>query len=106
MGRVVRFEFFYQFLCLLAIYKGQLPLPTGDGGRWTNHAISGDSIMVNSINLHNKKHEAEEEQLFQLIKQAGEDARSRKREAMARHINKLQAVISEAVSRKNNSVST
>lgn len=62
--------------------------------------------MVNSINLHNKKHEAEEEQLFQLIKQAGEDARSRKRKAMARHINKLQAVISEAVSRKNNSVST
>ena len=64
--------------------------------------------MVNSINLHNKKHEdeEEEEQLFQLIKQAGEDARSRKREAMARHINKLQAVISEAVSRKNNSVST
>jgi len=62
--------------------------------------------MVNSINLHKKKHEAEEKQLFQLIKQAGEDARSRKREAIARHINKLQAVISEAVSRKNNSVST
>ena len=58
--------------------------------------------MVNSINLHNKKHEAEEEQLFKLIKQAGEDARRRKREAMARHINKLRAVISEAVSRKNN----
>jgi hypothetical protein len=74
--------------------------------RWANHALSGDPIMVNSINLHNKKHEAEEEQLFQLIKQAGEDARSRKREAMARHINKLRAVISEAVSRKNNSVST
>jgi hypothetical protein len=73
---------------------------------WANHAILGDPIMVNSINLHNKKHEAEEKQLFQLIKQAGEDARSRKREAMARHINKLQAVISEAVSRKNNSVST
>ena len=62
--------------------------------------------MVNRVNLHNKKHEAEEEQLFQLIEQAGEDARSRRREAMARHINKLPAVISVAVSRKNNFVST
>jgi len=65
--------------------------------------------MEKSIGLK-KKYEDEdededEEQLFQLIKQAGKDARIRKHEALKQHFNKLQTVIAEAFTRKNNSVS-
>jgi dsDNA-binding SOS-regulon protein len=51
-----------------------------------------------------KKHqESGEEQLAALIKQAGEEARARKREALDLHFKKLRAVIAEGVSRWKNS---
>ena len=59
--------------------------------------------MTKSDNTIAKKKQAEEH-LFQLIKQAGEDARARKQKAMAQHVEKLQGVILEAISRKNNVV--
>ena len=58
--------------------------------------------MSESGNIHTQKHQDEEEHLFQLIKQAGEAARARKKKAMAQHVEKLKLVISEAISRKNN----
>ncbi len=44
--------------------------------------------------------EADEEQLKGLIKQAGDEARARKQEAMNRHVEKLRVVIAEAISRR------
>jgi hypothetical protein len=61
--------------------------------------------MAENGNGPTQKHQDEEEHLFQLIKQAGEAARERKKKAMAQHVEKLQLVISEAISRKNNLVS-
>ncbi len=49
---------------------------------------------------NNKDIEAGEEQLFTLIKQAGEEARLKKREAMEQHFNKLRNIIIEATARK------
>lgn len=45
-------------------------------------------------------HETEEEQLNQLIKQAGEEARSRKKKALALHYKKIKAVVAEGVNRR------
>jgi F0F1-type ATP synthase membrane subunit b/b' len=42
-----------------------------------------------------------EEQLTALIKQAGDEARMKKREIMAQHFNKIQNLIKEAISRKH-----
>ena len=47
-----------------------------------------------------------EEQLTTLIKQAGDDARIKKREIMTQHVNKLRNVIKEAVSHKHSSLPT
>ncbi|MEA2082845.1 MAG: hypothetical protein U9O82_01110 [Thermodesulfobacteriota bacterium] len=50
--------------------------------------------------------EAGEEQLFELIKQAGNEARIRKQEAMARHFDRLRAAIAEGILRKQDSALT
>lgn len=47
-----------------------------------------------------------EDRLTTLIKQAGDEARARKREALAQHFKKLQDVIGEAVSRQQGPTST
>ena len=53
-------------------------------------------------NPMSEKHETGEEQLSQLIKQAGDEARARKKKAMALHYKKLKAVIAEGVARRQN----
>lgn len=50
--------------------------------------------------------EAGEEQLNELIKQAGKEARSRKKEAFARHVKMLHAAVAEGVARRKNSIAT
>ncbi len=57
--------------------------------------------MIKSDNA-NIQERQDEEHLFQLIKQAGEDARVRKQKAMEQHVKKLHDVISKAISRRNN----
>jgi len=42
---------FYQFLCLLAIYKGMFPLPTGDGGRSVDNKIS-QRLHIKNQNIY------------------------------------------------------
>lgn len=54
----------------------------------------------------NKHQEVGEEQLTVLIKQAGDEARARKREALDRHFKKLRAAIAEGVSRRKESIPT
>ncbi len=56
--------------------------------------------MKQEVNLIDKDQETGEDRLTTLIKQAGDEARARKREALAQHFKKLQSVISEAVSRQ------
>jgi len=56
--------------------------------------------MEHGFDPNDRNQEAGEEQLSILIKQAGNDARSRKREALSRHYEKLRAVIIEAKSRQ------
>ena len=51
-----------------------------------------------------KKYEIEEEQLFELIKQAGNEARIRKKEAMAKHRDRLRAAAEEGVLHRRDSV--
>jgi hypothetical protein len=55
---------------------------------------------------NNKHQEVGEEQLTVLIKQAGDEARARKREALDRHFKMLRAVIAEGVSRRKESIPT
>ena len=55
---------------------------------------------------NNKHQEVGEEQLTVLIKQAGDEARLRKREALDRHFKMLRAVIAEGVSRRQESIPT
>lgn len=59
--------------------------------------------MKQGFDLKNKNQETAEERLTALIKQAGDEARARKQKAMAWHLKKLQAVIGEAVSRRQGS---
>lgn len=54
----------------------------------------------------NKHQEVGEEQLTVLIKQAGDEARARKREALDQHFKKLRAAIAEGVSRRKESIPT
>jgi hypothetical protein len=61
--------------------------------------------MKYSSNQEDKNQEAGEEKLAELIKQAGNDARMRKREALSRHFDKLKAVIAEAASHWESSIS-
>ena len=55
---------------------------------------------------NNKHQEVGEEQLTVLIKQAGDEARARKREALEQHFKMLRAVIAEGVSRRKESIPT
>ena len=54
---------------------------------------------------NDKNREAEEKHLTELIKQAGVEARARKKEALTRHFTKIQAVITEALSSRQGSMS-
>ncbi|MFH1146919.1 MAG: hypothetical protein V1736_04355 [Pseudomonadota bacterium] len=56
--------------------------------------------MKQDDDSNDKSQETAEERLSTLIKQAGEEARVRKREALACHFRKLQAVIHEAMSKQ------
>ena len=60
--------------------------------------------MKQNVNSNDKDQETAEERLFLLIQEAGEDARARKRDVMACHFRKLQAVIHEAMSQQQGSV--
>ena len=62
--------------------------------------------MKQGLGTDDKDQETAEKRLTVLIKQAGDEARARKRKAMTRHFNKLQTVISEAVIRQQNSMPT
>ena len=53
-----------------------------------------------------KNQEDGEEQLLELIKQAGNEARARKQETMSRHFDRIRAAIAEGVVLKQDSVST
>jgi hypothetical protein len=57
-------------------------------------------IMEQEFDPNDSNQEAGEEQLSILIKLAGNDARSRRRETMSRHFEKIRAVINEAKSRQ------
>jgi hypothetical protein len=57
-------------------------------------------IMKHEFDQNDQNQEAGEEQLSILIKQAGNDARLRKQEAMFRHFEKIRSVIIEAKSRQ------
>ena len=60
---------------------------------------------MDEISDKNKKpQEVGEEQLTVLIKQAGDEARARKREALDQHFKMLRAVIAEGVSRRKESI--
>lgn len=60
--------------------------------------------MEKIVDHNNKRQEAGEEQLTALIKQAGNEARMRKRKALQRHFKMLRAVIAEGVSRRKKSI--
>lgn len=62
--------------------------------------------MEQGLDLHDENQEAGEEQLAALIHQAGDEARTRKQEAMDRHSKMLLAVIAEAVSKPQDSQPT
>lgn len=51
------------------------------------------------MNKNIKSYESGEAGLMKLIKQAGKEARSRKKEAMKTHANKLKETIAEALSK-------
>lgn len=61
-------------------------------------------IMQHGFDPNDRNQEAGEEQLSILIKQAGNDARSRKRETLSRHYEKLRAIIIEAKSRQQKAI--
>lgn len=60
--------------------------------------------MKQGVDSNDKNREAEDDQLTELIKQAGDEARARKKEALARHFIKIQAVITEALSSQQGSI--
>ncbi len=62
--------------------------------------------MKQGFDSNDKNQETAEKRLATLIKQSGDEARARKREALARHFKKLQTVIGEAVSRRQDSIPT
>lgn len=62
--------------------------------------------MEQGFDSNDKNQETAEKRLAALIKQAGDEARARKRGALALHFKKLQTVIGEAVSRQQNSMPT
>ncbi|MCP4149773.1 MAG: hypothetical protein GY757_18655 [bacterium] len=62
--------------------------------------------MKEGLDTNSEPHEAGEEQLNELIKQAGNEARSRKKKAVARHLKRLQAAVDEGVARWKSSTAT
>ncbi len=56
--------------------------------------------MTEISDKNNKYEEVGEEQLAVLIKEAGEEARKRKKEAMERHFKMIEAAIAEGLSRR------
>jgi endonuclease III len=58
--------------------------------------------MKEGLAKNNQMQEAGEEQLNELIKQAGNEVRARKKEALARHLKMLQAAVDEGVARRKN----
>ena len=62
--------------------------------------------MKQGFDSNDKNRETAEKRLAALIKQAGDEARARKRKALAWHFKKLQTVIGEAVSRQQASIPT
>ncbi len=59
--------------------------------------------MKSNDNQTTEIHETGEEQLSRLIKQAGEEARAKKKEILALHYKKIEEVIAEGVAcRKTN----
>ncbi len=62
--------------------------------------------MKQTFETIDKDRESAEERLAELIKEAGAEARARKKKAMDLHFKKLRAVVSEAASRSRNSAST
>ncbi|OEU76816.1 MAG: hypothetical protein BA872_05720 [Desulfobacterales bacterium C00003060] len=60
--------------------------------------------MKQGFDSDDKNQETAENRLAALIKEAGDEARARKREALAWHFEKLQTVIGEAVSRRQDSI--
>ncbi len=58
--------------------------------------------MALNDNQMSKTDETGEEQLSKLIKQAGDEARKKKKKAIALHYKKLKAVIAEGVARRQN----
>jgi hypothetical protein len=65
-----------------------------------------NSPMAEVSDQNNKHQEVGEEQLTVLIKQAGDEARARKRKALDRHFKMLRAVVAEGVSRRKESIPT
>lgn len=62
--------------------------------------------MEKVVSQDNKHQEIGEKQLTVLIKQAGEEARLRKREALERHFKMLRTVIAEGMARRKKSIPT
>jgi len=62
--------------------------------------------MKQELDSNDKNQKTAEKRLAALIKQAGDEARARKRKAMAWHFKKLQTVIGEAVSLQQDSMPT
>lgn len=60
--------------------------------------------MEHEFDPNDRNQEGGEEHLAILIKQAGNDARSRKREVLYSHFEKLRAVIIEAKSRQQGTI--
>jgi hypothetical protein len=61
-----------------------------------------NQTMESGFDMDENNQEAGEEQLADLIKQAGEEARARRQKAMEEHFSKLRAVIDEALSGQQN----
>ncbi|MCP4697066.1 MAG: hypothetical protein GY862_09470 [Gammaproteobacteria bacterium] len=56
--------------------------------------------MKHATEQNSESQDVAEKHLHELIKQAGEEARERKRKAMDRHFKKIKAVVAEAASRR------
>jgi hypothetical protein len=56
--------------------------------------------MKEELDENNQIQEAGEEELNELIKQAGNEARSRKKEALERHLKMLQTAVAEGMARR------
>ncbi len=62
-------------------------------------------VMKENIKLNMKNQEDGEKRLFELISQAGNDARQRKQRAMSLHFKKIQDAIAEGIRNRQNHLS-